>query len=269
MKKKKKSKKSRFTQMNPITFGNFLRRIHLGGNLEECVIKITNGIAEVAAVDISNSLYLHCQEDIPIIGNHEVGITDLGIMCKLFSNEDRKISMGFEKNKLIVSYQKHGTIRLALADPDTIPTTVVTEDGVRMYKTYQKIIKDVVNEVKITKEVVNDYKHISTLLKTKGVVIKVNNGKVFLTSAPLEANTFKITVGNTEFKGSLSKELYSKYFTSIMDILDFENPDVVPKILFSEKTEPIVICQDKYNLWSLLPACEDISSQEEEQGIPF
>lgn len=268
MKKKKKS--SKFTQINSLTFGNFLKRVYLGGNIEECVLRIVNGKAEVAAVDMSNSLCLHCQEDIPIPSDHEVGITDLSVMCKLFGNEDRKISIGFEKNKIVVSYQKHGTIRLALSDPDTVPTTSVSDNGTRLYGVYKKILKDMEYNVKLTKEVVNDYKHVSTLLKTKGVVIKIDNGKVFLTSAPLEANTFKITVGKTKFKGSLSKELYSKYFISILDILDFESPEVIPEILFSPKAEPIIIRQDEVNLWCLAPACEDTPQQStDEEGIPF
>ena len=68
---------------------NMLKQIHLGGLIEECVLKIKDGVAKVEAVDITNSLIIICKKT--IMGKDisvDLGLGNIGILIKFLSTID-------------------------------------------------------------------------------------------------------------------------------------------------------------------------------------
>lgn len=241
--------------INTHAFNTLLSKVHLGGIIPQCVMKFNKDNVIVEALDMSNSMSLHVQEKIGKVGNNiEIGLDNLGTVNKLFT-DDRNIKIHVTDKNLKIKVDKQGNINIALMNPEAIATSIIDDlTGTRPYNAIQELINGDEHVVSVTSDNAKDFKHYTGLLKNNGVMLKVNKGKVFLTSGPNETHKFSLQIGAVKDCDNTAIEVYREHFTAIIDVLSWDDADQIPEILFTDNNHALIIRQNKNNIWALSPA---------------
>ena len=233
-----------------------LRRIYLEGKMKAgCLIELEDGIGSTQAMDTDGSVFLSCSSRLADSSVKWVlGIGDLDLMIKFLSTvEEKKVSLKLERNRLTVHRPKHGSLKFLLTDADVVPTIV--ED----LNTTKKLVKQCKYSLIITESVRDDVVRYINMLGTRNVTLKFAKGLVTLRGGLDTDHQYSLTMGRTERGDSAEAfhlQFYGDTLVKVFDILEYGEKIKKPKLLFGED-KPIVVKQNKGNLWALLHSEEE------------
>lgn len=236
-----------------------VKRVYLGGLIEACVLKISNGVASVRAIDSTNSLFISVSEKVGDPGSAEcsVGIGDLDVLVNLLSSikEDR-FQLTIKDNVMIISREGRVTFKYLLSDIDVIPTSMEDAKG----DPVKKIIEQSDNQFELTADVVSDFINYSSMTKSREAYVSVSDGNVVIGAGEKTGHRFRIPVTKIKSAKSFSSKYYGDYLTRIFAVVDFSE-STKPSLLFGNQ-KPAVIIQGEKNVWALVPAAEDASDED-------
>lgn len=238
--------------LNGHAFGTLLKRVHLGGVINECVLTVQKGWGFVQAVDMSNSVFLSCKEQVKGIDDISIGFGNLSTLTT-FLSDSNEVELSIDEKFLSLKRPGRGRIKVLLIEEGQVPTDVrgnktdAAETIVGLTKVSaplkEKVVADLVSYIMM----VNCN---SVFFRTKGDTVYIDNGVK-------EEQQFSMRIGKTQ-SGKTSEDLvvevYSQYLLSVLRNLLWGEKEE-PSILLGEKC-PVVIMQNKTNLWALTPIME-------------
>jgi hypothetical protein len=236
-----------------------LNRVYLNGKIKECVLRVKNKKLIIQSVDMTNSLFLYCSCNRKGVGLEKgsYGIGNLEILCKFFSvidNNKENLQIKKEDNKLILSKDNSNTFKYLLTDIQVIPTDINQKDAII------KITKNSIYEIELEEQFKKEYNSYTSLIGLQVIQLKMNkNQKVFLCGGREGEHQFEISLGKASLinktsdkkKEGIQLSIYNEHFGSILQQLKWDG-ETIPKIKFAPQN-PLVIEQNKNNLWALLP----------------
>lgn len=227
-----------------------LKAVNLGGLIDECVLNISKGKASVQAVDLSNALFLSCQE---IVGmaDMKIGVGKLTTVQK-FLDSGGDFAFAFGDSKMTVKrLQPAGELRTVLLAAEQVPTAV-QQGG-----SEDELMKHVQASVDINKETAESLLYYNGLVDAPSIVFTAHaNGDVIAdSSAGMDQEfSFKLGVGAKEDrpKDTVSAEVYTKYLLPVLRALTWGDGQPVPRLHIGQDVPIVVTIGDNY-LWALTP----------------
>ncbi len=256
------------SELNGKKLLKLLSRIHLGGSIEECVLKFKKNAATIQAVDMTNTIFISCQEKI-FQKDGTLGLGNLTILtkylesmtadkCGTTAEEDKEkvddnLEMKISKNRLHLSRRNSGKFMYLLTDADLVPTAVPSDKV-----NFKKFLKIKGAKFDITKEFIKEYLYYVGLIKPKSVTLSVSkNGELILTGGLSSSHQFKIK-GPKGKKSKDSIHVNTAFLTPILNALEITKKKT-PALRFGDES-PLVITQDDNNIWAILA----LSKEEDE-----
>lgn len=238
-------------RFNGAALCSLLKRVHLKGDIDECVLDIKDGVGYIQAVDMSNSVFVSCQETLGEIQDMSIGLGKLSLLIQ-FLDGSTEVSYSIEtkdKEGIWLTLRKgQGKIKVLLIDGSMIPT-VVQGDAKNIKK---DMLKLTTNSFSITQTTVNSIMEYIGMIGCTSVFFKIRKGAVIICSNPSSEQQFSLTIGRLkEVKDDMSVEVYSQYLLSILKSLMWSEEEI-PKVYIGNNA-PVVVKQNNSNLWALTP----------------
>lgn len=229
------------------TFNRLLRRVHLNGLIEECVLNEgKNGVNSIQAIDLTNSLILSVTGKTNFEEFKQLGLSDLGTLCKYLENAEDKTDLNVVENRLVFK-NKFGSFKYLLSQPDLIPTSLDDKDAL------SNLVDNCTHEVTLQEEFQKNFAQNMALTKTNNVTVTV--GDNVMMSGGLESeHQFSLKIGKpTVLKTSrdekFSVPIYGSHFGAVLNVLDWSVRENLPKLMI-RKGKPIILTQGK-DVWAL------------------
>ncbi len=230
----------------------FLRRVYLEGKMKAgCVIELEDGIGSVRAMDIDGSVFVSCVSKIAegFVGHWDLGIGNLDLMIKFLATvEEDTVKMKLYKNRLILRRPKHGSLRYLLTDVELVPT-VVEDSG-----TGKQLVDQCQCSLPLIESVRDDTVKYIGMLGATEVLLSFKGQKVTLMGGSETDHQYSLMMGKAECPKSVDDfhlRFHGDSLIKVFNILEYGEKKKLPVLLFAED-KPIVIQQDKKNLWALL-----------------
>lgn len=257
------------------SFTNILKKVYLGGAIEECILEIRKGYGSITAVDITNSMIVISSNR---IGNRKVsgefGLGNIDLLSKFISTiDDRSIPFKITRNKLIISSKdSRKKLEYILTQPDLIATRLHQEDDDE--SPYDKISAMMQYTTEIPISFLKDFLKYIGMLKTKEVIVKYSDNKISILCGTsddyriqLKSESGVKKIGKKKKKKeNFSIKIDGDYLSKIFSVIEPDDDD--PPLMSFAKDKPIMI-QEKSeainNVWVLVPLT-DIEREEDEEG---
>lgn len=234
------------------TFNRLLRRVHLNGLIEECVLNEgKNGVNSIQAIDLTNSLILSVTGKTNFEEFDQLGLSDLGTLCKYLENAEDKTDLNVVENRLVFK-NKFGSFKYLLSQPDLIPTSLDEKDAL------SNLVDNCTHEVTLQEEFQKNFSQNMALTKTNNVSIIV--GENIIMSGGLDSeHQFSLKIGKpTVLKATREEKfsipIYGTHFGAVLNVLDWSVRENLPKLLI-KKGRPVIVKQGK-DVWALTISTE-------------
>lgn len=230
-------------------FDNVLMKVHLAGLIETCVMEIKKGICTVEAVDATNTIFLHVEENLKQKKlTAELGLGDISILRSFIQLiDDEEIKVSIDKNRLVIKRGKRGKLNYLLSEPETITTTADTPGAIK------KLVKQFETEMAITDKIRDDFTQYIKILKTTDASLTVKKGAVSFIVGTENEHQVSVPVGKIKSKDSFSVKLYGDYVANVLNVIDFGKE---PVMMIGDEL-PVVFKQDEKNIFAIAPIAED------------
>jgi len=113
--------------MNTGNLTNLLRRVNLGGLNDECLIRVSQDVAKVNAVNINRTILCHVEAEIGVGFEGNLGLCNLGTLIKFLSDCDDSLSLKTTDTQLIMVKSDKSRFQVLLLQEDEVPTRPTTE----------------------------------------------------------------------------------------------------------------------------------------------
>lgn len=225
-----------------------LKAVNLGGLVDECVLAVGKGVANVQAVDISNALFLSCREKVGM-EDMEIGVSKLTAVQKfLDSGGDFTVSVK-DARMTIKRLSPAGELKNTLLAVEQVPTAVQQQGSEK------ELMKNTEAVVDVTREDVENLLYYTSLVETPSIVFVARpNGSVYVNSSPgMEQEfNFKLGVASTKPKETATSEVYTKYLLPVLRVLSWEEGEIVPQLHIGQES-PVVVTVGRGYMWALTP----------------
>lgn len=253
---------------------NMIKKVHLGGAIEECILEVDKGYGSITAVDITNSMIVVINDKImskKVSGTF--GLGNLELLTKFLSTiEDESASFKMKRNKIIIERKdSQRKLDYLLTQPDLIATRFQKEDK-EEDAPYEKIAKMMTHSVELNESFTKDLLKYTGLLKTKELTLKYSDGKLSVICGTSDDYRIELkTESDVEQKkkkgssGDFSIKVDGEYLSRIFSVIDIDEDD--PPVLSLAKDKPITIeekSEDNENVWILVPLT-DVEEEEESE----
>lgn len=239
-----------------------LRRIHLGGLIEEAVVDMDSCSSQ--AVDVTNSLFLKVATESNIENVGIVGIGNLSLVCKYLDTFKGEIDISKDGNRMIIAGKGRGSLKYLTTDPEFIPTTV--EEG-----NIESLLEPCVVSVDLEKQSCSDISTYFSLIKAKSATLTFDpkTKMVVMDSGLSSDHQFNFPLGKGAvvsgkvIKSKFSVNIYSEHISAIFNVLEWpadKSKDPSPVLLMAPE-HPVIICQDEDNMWAMLPLAQTVDEE--------
>jgi hypothetical protein len=228
--------------------------VSVSGLIDSCVVRVTKrGVGIVDAVDMSNSLFVHCEEQVLEKGEEETyyGFPDLSLIRNYLGHvEEVKFSIqgddGAERH-FVMSSRKSGRMRLRLLEVDGVPTAVKDEKAVfKLLDGY----KDV-EGYKITEEDRTRCSYYLSAVSAVGsITLEAKKTSIRISNEEDSSQHFEFQFGkNVGGVEDASVTVYGDHFLSVLKNMDLADGELT---IFVKSEMPVVFKKGK-NIWALNP----------------
>lgn len=238
--------------LNGSALCSLLKRVHLRGMVEECLLEVKAGMGSINAVDMSNSIFISCEEELGEMEDTSLGLGKLALLTQFLEGSTEVTYSVESKDKegtwLTLRKVGHGQIKVLLVEKTQIPT-VVQGNAEETKKGMLKLTKDT---FAIEQKAVEDLINYIGMLGAASVFIKAKRGVVTACSSPDAEQQFTLRFGKlTNTESEISVEVYSQYLTSVLKSLTWGTGNEPIARIGNEA--PLIIQQNDSNLWALTP----------------
>jgi len=251
-----------------IKTGNFLsmlKRVYLGGIIDEVLLTVEEGYGKIEAVDLTNSMIVVSEGKILSKGaSITLGLGNLEILVKFLSSfEGEKVLFEKRKNKFIIKRSdSRRRMEYLLSDEEMIATRIDVKDSIKKKKekkSPKKKIKGMMRyKVELNQSFIKDFLTYIGFLKTKNLVIKYDSdlNKVVFICGSSNEHQFRLIQNNEvesiteEESSSFDLRINGEFLSKVFSVIEFSD-DELP-ILYFAKDKPIVV-ESKKTVWSLIP----------------
>jgi hypothetical protein len=238
-----------------------VKKVHLGGAINECVLKVTKGIAVVEAIDITNSIVVLERRKIGEKDlSFEVGLGNLEILWKfLASVEDKELIVKNKEGRMLIGNKRWARkIDYLTTIPELISTRLppATKQNPR-----EKFKEMPAVHLSLDGELVKDVMGYLGALKIRVATIQIGKGKakfILGTATDHRFEAYIAKVKNEKLDGFKMK-VNGDFLIKILSVLDFSNEEELPTIGIAENS-PLVL-ENGNTIWALVPL--DDSAGEE------
>jgi hypothetical protein len=221
-----------------------LRRVHLGGIIEEAVIDFGGGT--IQAVDMTSSLMVNCKGDVSMEFG-EMGLGDLSLLSRYLASVTGDIAFTKKDNRLIIE-SGIGTLSYLTKDISFITTAIEAGD-------VSKLMEPCVCKVVFSEDACKEYLMYAGLVKSQRLQFTVGAGQVSLHCGLESEHRFDMLVGKAVSLGAKKKaipefsvDVYSQHFSAICSVLEWGEPYIM-----MAPEHPIIVKQNDDNFWAMLP----------------
>ena len=236
-----------------------LKKIHLGGIFEECLLKVRKGVAAVSAVDITNSLVIVLAD--PVMSKDckfQLGIGNLDLLVKFLSTiEDKKLGLSVDSNHMTMTRgDKRRKLDYLLTEPDLIGTSLSNDDD-----PYKKISSMVEFKTTLTQSTIKDFLTYINIVSVKDIVIKFDGDeKLSIVCGGNNDHQFELVIdSDIEGEANNSDEdgfeilINGDHLARVLNIIEYDEDN--PPILRFGEGVPVVI-EDDRTFWALMSILE-------------
>ena len=256
--KKKKKKKKGTTVIRVKNFLNMLKKVHLGGVFEECIIEVVKGSGKITAVDITNSMIVISKRRVMSKDVTEnFGLGNLELLVKFLSSiEDEKMILKASNNQLTIKRKdSQRKLDYLLTQPGLIATRFQEDDDEE--SPYEKIDNMMEFSIALPESLTKDFLTYISLLKTKEIVLNYNSdtGLSFICGSS-DDHQFELRPDTeVEERGDSESEEFSiningEHLSKIFSVIEFDEEEP-PTLSFAED-KPIMI-EEGGTAWVLVP----------------
>ncbi len=233
-----------------------LKHCHLNGSLDECILKIKKGIAQISAIDTTNTLAVFIRKvslgDKNATAN--LGIGNLEILLKYLNTiKDKKLKAKIDDSSITLNRaDQRRSMKYILSDTSLIATTVETEKKQTEDDVLKTLLDLPTHKFPLTSQFAKDYLSFVGITKIKTTQIVFNGHAVSVICGAETDHKFTLTVdedikgkkGKKGFKININGEFLARIFNTIE-----EAPEAVAMI---GADSPLVIEQGN-TTWVLTP----------------
>lgn len=219
-----------------------LRRINLGGLVDECVVHFDKASAWCKCTDLTNSVLTCVSEEIESDFG-DVGINNLSLLTKFLSSHDEITKIIRKENRINISKGNRGILRFLLSDPAVIPTELKKD------ATPEGILDTATIKVEIKEEIQKDLDQFIKLTGQSIVTFKVTEkGKAYITGVSENIHQFQINLGSVDSNDVIETHVFADNLKHVVDVLEWGSSN--PTFQFSN-LGPLIIVQNNSNFWGL------------------
>lgn len=222
---------------------NILKRVHLNGLVDECLLRIKDNLASVQVIDVTNTIAIHSQAEIES-DDLTLGLSNLKIVHKFLASTDKPVTYKIKGEKLSLIKSGKDKLNLLMLDEDSVPTMP--------NKPFNKkeAVKEALTTFKVTSRFREKLIEYQNLLSLESVTISAKENKISLSSTSIREKGFSTSkVAKCEsVDEDCSTEIYVSHLIEILKVLDGEEKVIVH--LGNDKTL-VVECGDDF--WALMP----------------
>lgn len=238
-------------RINANILKKMLNRVYLGGIIEQCVLDVdSKGVGVIQSVDMTNCLFLRCEENISIGNKTKLGLGNLKLLCGfLDSCTEEEINIVVEKNRVVFSRKGHGKLSYLLSEAEVIPTIVEEPDAIKSF------IDGIEIEVPIKESFKDDllsYLSLTGLGSIRFSIGEKEPGKIVVLGGLDSDHKFRLFLTKLKnFKNEpYELELNAKILIAILNVLEWEGLDQ-PVFGFGPD-QPLTITNGANNFWTLV-----------------
>lgn len=266
MARKIKRKKKSGSEIKTIGMLNILRRVHLGGAINECVVEISKGVGKIEAVDITNSIICIAggrvaSKDI----SEEFGLGNVELLIKFLSTiEDEELSAKSASNVWTLK-RNDGRRKMdyLLTNADLIGTNLKLEE--EDDDPYEKMSEMMEYKAELTSTLIKDFLKFIGLLSTSDVTI-IFDGEEELIFRLGAKDDHQIELSlSAEIEGEegdgFQITINGEHLSKVFSVLEYDEDDP-PTIGFADNEKPVMI-ESGDSAWFLLPLSEEYEEEDE------
>lgn len=233
--------------INGKAFSRLLQRVSLGGLINECVIHVKKGVATITAVDLSNSLFIHCSEEISdAAATTEFGINNIALLVS-FVGDVESLEVKFSDKWLTLKRKGGTSLKCLSIAPGEVPTEV-SEAGAA-----DKLFGIRDNTTEIKAKTIENLMFMVGLVKSKAITFTAKDGELVATSAAADKEQFRVRFGQTKAK-DFSVVCYAEHamalFRTLSGLSELEGSISI------QPDKPIIVDRGATNFWALTPLAE-------------
>lgn len=230
---------------------NLLRRVHLGGKIEEVKLEVDQsnaGTAFITAIDISNSVFVSgmCQ----LKGKVQpgaIGITRLDLLTKFMeASGAEEVELSTDDRFLKATRKGHGSVKCQLLAVDQVPTAVAKPDEAET-----RMQESATHELPFLTTERDKLLYYLTLVGVSSVVIEAKNGTVEARSLDTVPEQFNCSIGGLkQGKGDAKTEVYAEFLAAVLKVAKWSNEDAA--LLKFSNGGPVLVELDGC-FWAVTP----------------
>lgn len=230
---------------------SLLKRVHLKGTVEECVLNIKNGVGTIQAVDMSNSIFISCEEELGKIEDITMGLGKLSLLVQFLEGSTAVSYIIESKEKqgvwLTLKRGEFGQIKVLLIEPTQIPTVV--QGNIEEIK--NNMFELITEKMNISQKNVEEISNYIGMIGCATVFFKVEKGSIYVYNNPESEQQFSFKLGIVESTNEAATEVYSQYLLAVLKSLKWTEKET-PTICIG-KESPVIIKQNESNFWAVTP----------------
>ena len=236
-----------------------LEAVHLGGIVEDCVVRVKDSVAHIKAMDMTSSVYI--QTECPFDNKDDVlGLGNLALLIKyLKSYASANMELTRNDNTLIVKPDNGATLRYLLSQVDLVPTynsewDELEEDPIKAILAAHTL------KVELKEETVKEFLKLMGLFKPNGVLINISKrGRVSFHGGNETDHQFTLIVGDsTAQEEPLSIKLYGANLSAVLSTLTYEEP----VFMYVVGSEVSIVMEN--SAWVLSPLSNEAGTPDSE-----
>lgn len=275
----RKRKLKRNKDKNRIITGaliNMLKKVHLGGAINECLLQVHKGQGHIEAVDMTGNLIIISDQVIWRSSDSEdLGLGNVELLIKFLGTlNDEKTSFKIEDLVFLIQRKdKRRKLTYQLSEPETIATRLVFEDDDdEEENAYEQIMEMVEYKADLTQNLVKDYLSYVTMTKQKDTRVVFKDDTVIFKIGEHDDHKIELVLENETEEiddpdgDEFSVQVNGDHLSKIFSIIEFDDEDPPTISLSSKDGAPVIIQsgseEDEQTTWSLLPL-SDMEMEEE------
>jgi len=244
-----------------------LKRVHLGGIIEDAVAVINGKKCSIEAVDLSNNLVVVTSA---VISKQKSGELLLGLggiesLIKFFGTiKEPVINTSLSENKLVfIRKDKRRQMKYLLSDPSMVATVLDKDDPeentAELFRGMQEY------KVTLTREVIQDFHSYIGLSKSKTTEIAYDGPEITITIGSDIEHQFSITIDSEveDINGDgddITLKVNGDFLDKVLSAIEIDEEN--PPQLWIGDSKPMLIT-DAETIWALLPSAEGETEEEE------
>lgn len=219
-----------------LVLNNLLKSIWLNGTINECALKINNGIGTINAVDATNSIFVKAIAKIKL-PDDKIGILDIGSIIRVLDSckEQSYLSYRIKDRVIYFKIKKRGSVQFTLGKIDVISTAVKDD----LKKINDMIESKTLLTFKLSQDVINNFKYFMKLFSSEVVTIEVFQGRIKIKGGFQEIKAFSFDVDSENLNKDITVSVNAKFLLSIFDLLSIEEDKTC--VIGFEKDSPLII----------------------------